>query len=95
MKMMTRIKARVKKYILTRNAKMAFKGAKIGINVRAEIKQIAKNPQYFTIGDDCYFGPDCRIEAWDSYLDDTFNPMIVFGNDVRINSTCHIGCNSS
>ena len=49
------------------------------------------NPKYIEIGDDCQFGPGCRIEAWDKYLDDRFTPSIVFGKDVRINSKCHIG----
>ena len=44
-----------------------------------------------TIGDDCYFGPDCRIEAWNLYNGITFDPHIEIGRDVRINSTCHIG----
>lgn len=51
-----------------------------------------RNPQYFTIGDKCYFGPGCRLEAWDEYLGERFNPKIEIGVDVRINSTCHIGC---
>lgn len=49
------------------------------------------NPQYISMGDHCYFGPDCRIEAWDAYEGERFAPKIVFGKDVRINSTCHIG----
>ena len=43
------------------------------------------------IGDDFYAGPDCRIEAWKQYKDKTFSPEIRIGNNVRINSRCHIG----
>lgn len=49
------------------------------------------NPQYFAIGDYCYLGPNCRIEAWNSYNNKRFTPKIILGHDVRINSTCHIG----
>lgn len=50
-----------------------------------------KNPQYISIGSGCFLGPDCRIEAWDKYNDKTFSPVIKLGNNVKINSTCHIG----
>lgn len=50
-----------------------------------------KGQEYVEIGNDCYFGRGCRIEAWDSYNDLHFSPKIVIGDRVRINSTCHIG----
>lgn len=43
------------------------------------------------IGSSCYFGPNCRIEAWTKYNDKFYDPVIDIGEDVRINSTCHIG----
>ncbi len=43
------------------------------------------------IGSRCYFGPNCRIEAWTKYNDKFYDPIIDIGEDVRINSTCHIG----
>ena len=43
------------------------------------------------MGESCYVGHKCRIEAWDSYLDDLFSPIINMGNNVKINSNCHIG----
>lgn len=49
------------------------------------------NGKYITIGDKCYIGPESRIEAWDKYNNIKFNPEIIIGNDVRINSRCHIG----
>ena len=48
-------------------------------------------PENISIGDKCWFGPGCRIEAWTKYGNSTFNPEIFIGTDVRINSTCHIG----
>lgn len=65
---------------------------KCGRNVTVIPEMQLMNPQYICIGDDCYFGPGCRIEAWDAYNDKHFSPKIEFGNDVRINSDCHIGC---
>ena len=52
---------------------------------------IFKNPKYISLGEECKIGPGCRIEAWDCYGEDKFNPSIKLGNDVRINSKCHIG----
>lgn len=73
-------------------ARHNLRGAQLGNNIRAQKKLKTINPKYMRIGNDCYFGPDCRLEAWDRYLDDHFSPELVFGDDVRINSTCHIGC---
>lgn len=50
-----------------------------------------KGGQYITINDNCKIGPECRIEAWDSYNNERFTPSIELGKDVRINSRCHIG----
>lgn len=47
--------------------------------------------KYISIGDGFYAGPGCRIEAWDRYNEKCFSPSISIGNNVRINSSCHIG----
>ena len=88
------IKAKVilKKLLLTSYAREMFRGADLGNNVRAERPVTVKNPQYFKIGDDCFLGKGSRFEAWDSYMGEKFTPSVVIGRDVRINSTCHIGC---
>ena len=65
--------------------------ARKGKRVVACRKLNVRNPEYFAIGDYCYFGSDCRIEAWNKYNDRNYNPEIIIGRDVRINSTCHIG----
>lgn len=80
----------LKSYIYTeyKLRKIKQKGHEIHVTPKLRIK----NPQYFHIGDNCYFGPDCRLEAWDEYLGERFTPKLEIGTDVRINSTCHIGC---
>lgn len=50
-----------------------------------------KNPQYISIGNKCYIAKDTIIEAWDSYNDLHYNPCVTIGDNVRINSFCHIG----
>lgn len=92
MEWLIRIKARTKRYLTQEYAKRVFKGAQIKKGVRAQKNLYVLNPQYIKIGNDCYFGPNCRIEAWNRYLNEEYLPEIVFGDDVRINSTCHIGC---
>ncbi len=72
-------------------AKIKFSGSSLGNRVFAFRKLSVKNPKYMTIGNYCWFGPGCRIEAWDKYNDKTYKPKIVIGNEVKINSTCHIG----
>lgn len=47
--------------------------------------------EYITIGDRFYGGSNCRIEAWERYKGQRFTPQIRIGNDVKINSACHIG----
>ena len=54
-------------------------------------KLLIKNPQYISIGRNCWIGPECRIEAWDKYQDDEFYPKIILEEGVKINSKCHIG----
>lgn len=74
------------------NAKRLFRGAaREGRGVVCAFGATIMNPRYMEIGDMCYFGPGCRIEAWDRYRNRRFSPHIVIGRDVRVNSTCHIG----
>ena len=92
MRWLIRVKVIIKKYITQEYARQKLRGAQLGNNVRAQRAFRIIGPQFMKIGNDCYFGPDCRVEVWDKYLDDQFTPQLVLGNDVRINSTCHIGC---
>ena len=43
------------------------------------------------IGDNFYFGLNGRLEAWQKYDQFIYNPKIIIGNNVKINSNCHIG----
>ena len=51
--------------------------------------------KYITVGNDCYFGPGCRIEAWDSYGTESFSPTIMFGARTRVAGNLHIGAINS
>jgi acetyltransferase-like isoleucine patch superfamily enzyme len=51
-----------------------------------------KNPHYISIGDNVIINERYRFEAWDSYLEDTFSPQIIIGNNVCFNTDIHIGC---
>ena len=51
-----------------------------------------KNPQYISVGKNFSALYNCRIEAWDSYLNQTFTPEIIIGNNVCMNTDIHIGC---
>ncbi len=56
------------------------------------LPRIIKNPQYISIGNNFNALYNFRIEAWDNYHEQKFNPEIIIGNNVSFNSDCHIGC---
>ena len=66
--------------------KKTGKGFKIGkdYNIR--------NPHYIEIGDNFASGERFRIEAWDKYGEQVFEPNIKIGNNVIFNTDIHIGC---
>lgn len=51
----------------------------------------AKGYKYITIGRNFSAGPGFRIECWDRYMNFSYNPSIVIGNNVSFNYNCHIG----
>ena len=51
-----------------------------------------KNPQYISIGKNFSSLYNLRIEAWDAYENEIFQPEIIIGDNVNLNSDCHIGC---
>lgn len=73
--------------------KKSFK--KIGNNFNLLKEYTVKNPQYIEIGDNFLAGYRFRIEAWDIYGEDKFNPKIKIGNNVVFNTDIHIGCINS
>lgn len=64
----------------------------IGENVRIPEPYIIKNPKYISIGDNFNALQSLRIEAWDEFEGEHFNPEIIIGNDVVLNTDIHIGC---
>lgn len=48
--------------------------------------------KYISIGNNFIAGPRMRLEAYDTAGGFFFTPSIIIGNDVNINSDCHIGC---
>lgn len=63
-----------------------------GSNVRIEYPARIKNAQYISIGNNFHSLYNLRIEAWDSYGDQRFEPEIVIGDNVSLNTDVHIGC---
>ena len=51
-----------------------------------------KGAKYISIGDHFYSYPRFRFEAWDTYNNEKFSPEIIIGDNVSINSDCHIAC---
>ena len=48
--------------------------------------------EYITIGENFRAGAHMRLEAIDSYEEETFSPELIIGNNVAIQDFCHIGC---
>lgn len=71
-------------------ASMGFKAS--GANSYIPKQSLIKNPKYITIGDNFYSLYNLRLEAWDSYAGQQFTPEIIIGDNVNINTDCHIGC---
>ena len=65
---------------------------KIGDGYKIPLPNIIHNPQYMEIGENFNVLYNLRIEAWDTYRDQKFSPKITIGNNVIINTDCHIGC---
>lgn len=68
---------------------------KVGKNISIGKDNIIKNPNYIEIGDNFCALDRFRIEAWDSYFGQKFEPKIVIGNNVNFNTDIHIGCINS
>ncbi len=64
---------------------------KVGLNLHLHFPCYLRGGQYIFIGDNFYCDKRTRIEAWDEHLNYKFNPKITIGNNVSINSDCHIG----
>lgn len=63
----------------------------VGKNCSLHPSSYIKNPQYITIGDNFSAMWNIRIEAWDSFAGERFQPEIIIGNNVIMNTDIHIG----
>lgn len=63
-----------------------------GSNITFGKDYTIKNPKYIAIGDNFSALDRLRIEAWDSYGNQTFAPALTIGNNVVFNTDIHIGC---
>ncbi|WP_319799860.1 acyltransferase [Flavobacterium sp. N1994] len=73
--------------------KQKFK--KVGVKFTIGKDSRVFNPKYIEIGDNFIALDRFRIEAWDKYENDTFQPSIKIGNNVIFNTDIHIGCINS
>jgi acetyltransferase-like isoleucine patch superfamily enzyme len=64
---------------------------KVENNIRLHYPLYLHGGKSITIGDNFYADIRLRLEAWDEHLGHTFTPKIIIGNNVSINSDCHIG----
>jgi acetyltransferase-like isoleucine patch superfamily enzyme len=79
------------KSIITDNNNGAYFKS-IGVNPYMPIELIVKNPQYMVIGNDFSAMKNLRLEAWDEYMGQKFNPRLFIGDNVKISTDVHIGC---
>lgn len=64
----------------------------VGSNFSVESPMRIYGSKHIQIGDNFIAGARLRIEAYDKFLNSSFQPQIVIGNNVNINFDCHIGC---
>ncbi len=50
------------------------------------------NPKYISIGNNFFALNNLRIEAWDRFYNQRFNPKVSIGNNVIMNTDIHIAC---
>lgn len=63
---------------------------KVGTSFEIDKSYSIKNPQYISIGDKFSAMWNLRIEAWDSFEGEKFQPEINIGNKVIMNTDVHI-----
>ena len=70
--------------------KNSFKKCGRGLNIKAPI--YLKGAKYISLGDNFSADYRLRLEAWNEYRGERFDPQIIIGNNVSLNFDCHIGC---
>lgn len=63
----------------------------VGKNCSFHATSSIKNPKYISIGDNFSAMWNLRIEAWDQFAGEHFQPEIFIGNNVIMNTDIHIG----
>ena len=81
--------AAYKRSLYAKSVKRKIHSVGCNFHVRKEFR--IHNGQYISIGDNFNGMPGCRIEAWDEYEGERFNPTITIGDNVSMNFDCHIG----
>lgn len=51
-----------------------------------------KNRHLIVVGDNCKINANSRIECWNEYRGEKFDPQLILGNNVMMNYNVHIGC---
>ena len=64
----------------------------IGKNTYMDSPFTIRGEQYISIGDNFHCCRGCRIQAWDSYEGEHYEPSISIGNNVSINMDVDIAC---
>lgn len=64
----------------------------IGTNSRIMSPYTIYNHNYISIGNNFSSLKNTRLEAFDNYYGAVFSPQIRIGDNVSMNSDCHIGC---
>lgn len=66
-----------------------------GKNFHVGPSYILNGMEYITIGDDFYAGAHFRMEAFENFAGEKFNPQLIIGNNVGFQELCHVGCVNS
>lgn len=69
----------------------SFSFKEVGGNIRISYPLYLYGEKYISIGENFDCGPRLRLEAFEEHLGYQFKPSIIIGNNVSINSDCHIG----
>jgi acetyltransferase-like isoleucine patch superfamily enzyme len=64
---------------------------KVECNISLHYPLYLRGGKYISVGNNFYSDLRLRLEAWDEHLGYRFSPKIIIGNNVSINSDCHIG----
>jgi acetyltransferase-like isoleucine patch superfamily enzyme len=63
-----------------------------GETIRIQAPAYIKGGKYMSIGDNFSSLERLRIECWDKYNNNSYNPRLIIGDNVNMNYNVHIGC---